>query len=211
MFLGIGSAVDWGHLRRDAGAEPGVFDGHGSDGGAAAGRVSYLFGLKGPCFSVNTACSSSLVAVDAAHPNLRLGTCERAVAAGVCLHLHVSSFVVFCALHALSHDGMCKTFDSRADGYGRSECCGSLVLEHHSQGMLITIVGTAVNQDGKSASFMAPHGPSQETVIRAAMKQIGKVHNLEAHGTGTALGDPIEMGAIQRTLGYSTTRAEPLV
>ncbi len=88
MFLGIANVADWGQPQRDTGAKPGAFGAHGSDGGAAAGRAPYLFGLKGPCFSVNTDCSSSLVALDAAYQNLRLHTCDRTLVAGVCLHLH---------------------------------------------------------------------------------------------------------------------------
>ena len=95
MLLGIANVADWGNLRRDMGIPGGVYGAHGSDGGAAAGRVSYLLGLKGPCFSVNTACSSSLVALDAARQNLQLHTCKQAVVAGVCLHLHASSHLPY--------------------------------------------------------------------------------------------------------------------
>lgn len=124
----------------------------------------------------------------------------RAIVAGVCLQLHAWSFGAFCALHALSADGQCKTFDARADGYGRSEMCGGIVLEHESA--IVTIGGSAVNQDGRSASFMAPNGPSQEEVVQAAMldaQELG-MDCIEAHGTGTALGDPIEVGALHRVL-----------
>ena len=200
MFLGICNVWDWAMLQRDISARIGVFSAHGTDGGSAAGRVSYLFGLKGPCFSVNTACSSSLVALNAACQNLQQRTCMRAIVAGVCLQLHAWSFGAFCALHALSADGQCKTFDARADGYGRSEMCGGIVLEHESA--IVTIGGSAVNQDGRSASFMAPNGPSQEEVVQAAMldaQELG-MDCIEAHGTGTALGDPIEVGALHRVL-----------
>eukprot|EP00656_Telonema_subtile_P055640 TRINITY_DN8675_c0_g1_i4.p1 TRINITY_DN8675_c0_g1~~TRINITY_DN8675_c0_g1_i4.p1 ORF type:complete len:1250 (+),score=219.87 TRINITY_DN8675_c0_g1_i4:292-4041(+) len=212
MFLGICNVSDWGNVQRDDSSRgPGVFGAHGSDGGAAAGRVSYLFGLKGPCMSVNTACSSSLVAVDSARQNLRLGTCERSLVGGVCLHLHASSFVAFCALHALSRDGQCKTFDGRADGYGRSEACGAVLLELHDT-TSTTIAGTSVNQDGRSASFMAPNGMSQEAVIRGAASGMGQLHTwLEAHGTGTALGDPIEIGALCRVLQFGSVAAAPAV
>ena len=146
-----------------------VYGAHGSDGGAAAGRVSYLLGLKGPCFSVNTACSSSLVALDAAYQNLQLHTCNRCVVAGVCLHMHATSFGAFCALHALSPDGQCKTFDGKADGYGRSEAVGAVNLARTS-GSMLKLCGTSVNQDGRSASFMGPNGLSQQAVVRAAMQ-----------------------------------------
>ena len=211
MFLGICNVADWSSVQRDTAAKPSVFGAHGSDGGAAAGRVSYLFGLKGPCFSVNTACSSSLVALDAACQNLQLRTCTRSLVAGVCLHLHASSFMGMCALHALSGDGQCKTFGSSADGYGRSEACGAVLLEQLSSSMAVRVEGSAVNQDGRSASFMAPNGPSQVAVVQAAMKQCGKaVVCVETHGTGTALGDPIEVGALHRVL-QGVIGAEPVV
>jgi hypothetical protein len=189
-------------LQSDQKNEIGVFSSHGSDGGAAAGRVSYLFGLKGPCFTVNTACSSTLVALDAAFQNLRLHRCDKTLAAGVCLQLHPGTFIGFCVLHALGPDGQCKTFDKQANGYGRSEGVGALLLEPMlSSG--VQVHGSAVNQDGRSASFMAPTGPAQEQVVRSALEaaQQSGLHFMEAHGTGTALGDPIEVGALSRVVG----------
>eukprot|EP00658_Telonema_sp_P-2_P069754 TRINITY_DN5912_c0_g1_i3.p1 TRINITY_DN5912_c0_g1~~TRINITY_DN5912_c0_g1_i3.p1 ORF type:complete len:1078 (-),score=146.22 TRINITY_DN5912_c0_g1_i3:206-3331(-) len=202
VFLGICNVTDWIHVQRDSQTRIGTYTGHGVDGGAAAGRVSYLFGLQGPCFSVNTACSSSLVALDAARLNLEVHACESALVAGVCVHLHPSSFQVFCALHALAPDGRCKTFDARADGYARSEACGAVLIEKSTSSTTgaVEVSGTAVNQDGRSASFMAPNGPSQEVVIKAAMRvaQLNQLDVSEAHGTGTALGDPIEVGSLRR-------------
>ena len=180
MFLGICNMGDWQQLQRDQNVKAGVYGAHGSDGAAAAGRVSYLLGLKGACFSVNTACSSSLVALDSAHQSLRLHTCERSVVAGVCLKLHVSSWLGMCALRALAIDGQCKTFDARANGYGRSEAVGAVVLESDSV-LPIKLYGSAVNQDGRSASFMAPNGLSQEAVVGAAMQPQNMVDCIEAH------------------------------
>ena len=108
----------WGSVQQ--GSPVTVYSAHGSGSSAAAGRVSYLFGLKGPCFSVNTACSSSLVALDAGLANLRLHRCECALVGAVQLQLEPGSWVAMGALNALAPDGQCKTFDSRADGYGRS-------------------------------------------------------------------------------------------
>ena len=139
---------------------------------------------------------------------LRLGKCDGALVAGVNLQLHAGGWAGFCAMGALSKDGKCKTFDAAADGYGRSEAVGAVVLKRLSlaqadSGCILGIVrGTAVNQDGKSASFMAPNGPSQQAVIRAALRDGGveahEVAYVETHGTGTALGDPMEVGALQQ-------------
>ena len=202
MFLGMANVWDWElQMLVTSGLEIGTYSMHGMDGGSAAGRVSYLFGLKGPCFSVNTACSSSLVALDSARQSLNGNTCQQALVGAVCLQLHPFTFIGFCTLHALSVDGQCKTFDSEANGYARSEAVGVLMLQREAIGIKAhshRCLGTAVNQDGRSASFMAPHGPSQYQVIMAALiisKQT-EVHNVETHGTGTALGDPIEVGAL---------------
>jgi 3-oxoacyl-(acyl-carrier-protein) synthase/NADPH:quinone reductase-like Zn-dependent oxidoreductase len=210
MFLGICNTSDYARVLNDQ-DKVNTYTTHGTDGGAAAGRVSYLFGLKGPCFSVNTACSSSLVALDAGFQNMLLRKCKSALVAGVCLQLHGSSWAGFCALHALSPDGQCKTFDGRANGYGRAEACGAVLLENSDEGGMAKVQGTAVNQDGRSASFMAPNGPSQEVVILLALGGLDWCHlNIEAHGTGTGLGDPIEVGALQRVFQSSKSLCLPV-
>ena len=219
VFIGFATVFEWPSVQRDAASVATAWSNLGGDAAAAAGRVSFLLGLKGPCFSVNTACSSSLVALDSACQALRLSKCASAMVAGVNLQLHPSGWAGFCAMHALSDDGQCKTFDASADGYGRGEACGAVQLEQRrkedgaadSMTMLAALQGTAVNQDGKSASFMAPNGPSQEAVIRSAMLEAGVmagscgVSYVEAHGTGTALGDPMELGALRRVLSASTS------
>lgn len=111
VFLGFCNDSNWAHVQRDRGVASTAFSAHGSDSSSAAGRVSYLFGLKGPCWSVNTACSSSLVALDSGYTNLTLQRCEQALVAGVNLQLHAASWVSLSSLNALSPDGQCKTFD----------------------------------------------------------------------------------------------------
>ena len=123
--------------------------------------------------------------------------------------MHATSFGAFCALHALSPDGQCKTFDGKADGYGRSEAVGAVNLARTS-GSMLKLCGTSVNQDGRSASFMAPNGLSQQAVVRAAMQVQYRPYCVEVHGTGTALGDPIEVGALHRVLGSTTGRMDPV-
>ena len=164
-FLGFCNDSNWALVQRDRAVAATVFSAHGSDSSSAAGRVSYLFGLKGPCLSVNTACSSSLVALDSGFANLRLDKCTAALVAGVNLQLHVASWIGLGKLNALAEDGQCKTFDRRANGFGRSEACGAVLLVSRAAQSSVAIQGCAVNQDGRSASFMAPNGPSQVEVI----------------------------------------------
>ena len=121
----------------------------------------------------------------------------------------------------LSADGRCKTFDSSADGYGRGEGCGVLVLKHLSDAerdgdrVLAVIRGSAINQDGASAGLTAPNQNAQETLVTAALKEAGaqphEVAYLEAHGTGTSLGDPIEVQAAAKVLGQGRDRQQPLL
>ena len=148
---------------------------------------------------MDTACSSALVAVGLACQSLRCDKMQTALAAGVSLHPHAVSWLW--PGPPLALDALCKTFDSSADGYGRGEGCMVAVLAAapHRQGIMLG--GTAINQDGRSASFMAPSGLSQQQVIATAM-QSTKIQNhiFETHGTGTRLGDPIEVQALKQAL-----------
>ena len=187
-----------------------VYSTHGSDMSSVAGRVSFVLGLQGSCITLNTACSSSLAAVDLGHTSIQLGKCQQSLVAGVSVLLGSEVWIAMCTLQALSSNGQCKTFDSSADGYGRSEACVTLVLVNSDsrKSTLTMLEGTAINQDGRSASFMAPNGLAQEMLIREAVHTLPEPCNLlgiETHGTGTALGDPIEMGAICRVIQHSQT------
>ncbi len=187
----------------------------------AAGRLSYFFGLNGPAVTLDTACSSSLVAVHLACQSLRTGESGVALAAGVNLMLAPDNSVAVSRARMLSPDGHCKTFDARADGYARGEGCGVVVLKRLSQAqadgdrILALIRGTAVAQDGASSGLTVPHGPSQTAVIRqalaAAQRRPAEVGYLEAHGTGTALGDPIEAEALVGVFSLDKARPHPLV
>lgn len=163
----------------------------------ASGRVSYALGLTGPCASLDTACSSSLVAAHAAVSALRLGECPRAVATGVGL-LSASATAAFSAAGMLSALGRCHTLDRRADGYCRGEGCGSFQVTTGAGSARVD--GIAVQQDGPSASLTAPNGTSQQRLLVAISWASARAVALEAHGTGTALGDPIEIGAAARAL-----------
>ncbi|MEU5880018.1 beta-ketoacyl synthase N-terminal-like domain-containing protein [Spirillospora sp. NPDC047279] len=188
---------------------------------AVAGRVSYFLGARGPCMSVDTACSSSLVALHLAVKGLRGRECEIALCGGVGVIHHPYSSMLLSDMQALSADGRCKTFDESADGYGRAEGCGVIVLKRLSDArrdgdtILALVRGTAVRQDGESAGFTAPNGLAQEALMRAALADAtlepGDVQYVEAHGTGTPLGDPIEMGSIAEVFGASHDAQDPLL
>jgi acyl transferase domain-containing protein/acyl carrier protein len=197
------------------------YSGTGSSLSVAAGRLSYVLGLNGPCMALDTACSSSLLAVHLACQSLRLGECSRALAGGVNLILGPELHINFSKVRMLSPDGRCKTFDRSADGYGRGEGCGMIVLKRLSDALadgdeiLAQIKGSAVNHDGASGGLTMPNGPAQERMIRQALDSAGaqpeQVDYIEAHGTGTALGDPIEMGALGKVFSAGRDAEKPLI
>ncbi|MEZ4727510.1 MAG: polyketide synthase [Caldilineaceae bacterium] len=181
----------------------------------AAGRLSYLLGLTGPALAVDTACSASLVSIHLACQSLRHGECKMALAGGVNLILAPEVTALFCRGSLLAPDGRCKTFDAAANGYVRGEGCGMILLKPLTDALtdndpiIAVIRGTAINQDGPSSGLTVPNGPSQEGVIRQALKNARvkpeDVSYIEAHGTGTALGDPIEIGALTAVFQERTT------
>ncbi|MDM8521889.1 type I polyketide synthase [Desulfococcaceae bacterium HSG8] len=187
----------------------------------AAGRIAYLMGLQGPNVQLDTACSSSLVAVHLACQSLRYGECRTALAGGVNLILSPLSTISRCKMKALSPDGRCKTFDASADGYGQGEGCGIVVLKLLSDAIadgdniLAVIRGSAVRHVGHSSGLTVPGEMAEEEVIREAMRNAGikpdQVSYIEAHGTGTSLGDPIEVGALGAIFGQSHSKDNPLV
>lgn len=197
-----------------------AYAGTGASLGMAAGRLSYCLGLTGPSFSLDTACSSSLVTVHLACESLRRRECELALTGGVNLMLEPGLSINFSKARMLAPDGRCKTFDAAADGYVRGEGCGILVLKRLSDAqqagdrILAVIRGSAVNQDGPSGGLTVPSGPAQEQVIHQALSKAGvaaeSVSYIEAHGTGTALGDPIELGSLDKVFGLTRTLSNPL-
>ena len=184
----------------------------------ASGRISYLLGLQGPNLSIDTACSSSLVSVHEACKSLRIGESNLALAGGVNVILSPDVSINFSQGKMLSPDGNCKTFDEKANGYVRGEGCGIVVLKRLSDaiadGDLIHAVirGSAVNQDGASSGLTVPNGPAQERLIKQALTQAqvdaNDVSYIEAHGTGTQLGDPIEFGALGNVYGKNRKESD---
>jgi len=186
----------------------------------ASGRISYFYGLEGPNIAIDTACSSSLVSVHLACQSLKNNECNMAIAGGVNLILTPEVHIGFCKMKALSPDGRCKSFDASADGLSRGEGCGIIVLKRLSDAkkngdpILAIIKGSAINQDGKSNGLAAPNGLAQKNVIRKALKQADMkpdaVSYIEAHGSGTPLGDPIEMNALGSIYATHRNKSNPL-
>jgi acyl transferase domain-containing protein len=191
------------------GAGPDSLDAYTATGNAhsvAAGRISYVLGLRGPSVALDTSCSASLVAVHMACQSLRLGESNLALAGGVNVILNPDVTVALSRSRMMSSDGRCKAFDAAADGFVRSEGCGVVVLkrisdaQRHGDRILAVIRGTASNQDGRSSGLTAPNGPSQVALIEDALANSGlrpaDIEFIEAHGTGTSLGDPVEARAL---------------
>ena len=202
-------------------AKPSFHAATGTNAAAAVGRVAFTLGLEGPATAVDTACSSSLVAVHHAIVSLERGEVDLALAGGVNVILTASSTRLFEEAGVVSPDGRCKTFDARANGYVRGEGCGVVALKRLSDAerdgdrILGVLLGSAVNQDGASAGLTVPNGRAQERVIREALDRAGVepsgVDYLEAHGSGTALGDPIEIRAAAAVYGEGRDAERPLL
>ncbi len=183
--------------------------------GLTAGRIAYVLGLHGPTLQLDTACSSSLLAVHQACQALRMGECDLALTGGVSLLVSPEQTIALCRMGAVAPDGRCKTFDARADGFGRGEGCVVLVLKRLTDALqagdsiAAVIRGSAVNHDGRSNGLTVPNGLAQEAVIRQALHAAGvapaQIQYVEAHGTGTRLGDPIEVVALANVLGEGRT------
>ncbi|MEO0946631.1 MAG: MupA/Atu3671 family FMN-dependent luciferase-like monooxygenase [Cyanobacteria bacterium J06641_5] len=221
VFVGI-CGSDYSQLLLQRGSEEiDAYLGTGNTHSVAAGRLSYLFGFTGPSLAVDTACSSSLVAVHLAAQSLRQRECDFALAGGVNLVLSPEGTINFSKARMLSPDGRCKAFDATANGYVRGEGCGIVVLKRLSDALAdrdpiqAVIRGSAINQDGRSSGLTVPNGPAQQNVVRQALANGGvspaQVDYIEAHGTGTALGDPIEVGALGEVYRQHHSLEKPLL
>jgi acyl transferase domain-containing protein len=214
VMVGLMDTLQYGRLqaeRQGTGITSDPYFGQGISTSVVAGRLAYHFDLHGPAVTLDTACSSSLVGLHLAAQALRGGECDFALAAGSYLILQPDTYVQGCATSMLAPDGRCKTFDTTADGYVMGEGGGLVVLERLSCALRgghrirAVIRGSAVNQDGRSNGLTAPSRSAQVDVIRQALAVAkvdpADVDYVEAHGSGTKLGDAIELSALHDVFG----------
>ncbi len=195
--------------------------GIGTAHSVAAGRLSFLLNINGPSLALDSACSSSLVAIHLACQSLRARECGLAIVGASSLKLLSDEVLVFSKWGMLASDGKCKTFDASADGFVPGEGSGALILKRLSDALQdgdrvrAVIRGTAVNHDGRTTVLTAPNGLAQEAVLRAALRNAmlepREVSYIETHGTGTSLGDPIEIEAVSAVYGQVETDTPPCV
>ncbi len=208
VFVGIGGS-DYAKIPQRFADYYAFIDAHVGTGNAlsiAAGRISYILDLQGPSYIVDTACSSGLVAVNNAIEALRQGHCDAALAGGVNLILVPDVTIAFAKARMLSPDGVCRPFDAAANGYVRGEGCAMVMLKRLGDAIAAgdpihgVLRGSAVNQDGRTSGITAPNSGSQVACIRTALQRAGlttdQIDHIEAHGTATPLGDPIELQAL---------------
>ena len=187
----------------------------------AANRLSYFYDLHGPSMAVDTACSSSLVAFHQACQAIQSGDIDQALAGGISLHLHPFGFLIFSKASMLSRKGRCNVFDEAGDGYVRSEGAGLFYLKDYDKAVadgnqiLAVVAGTAVNTDGRKSGLTVPSADAQAALMTQAYASAGispaDIDYLEAHGTGTPVGDPIESRAIGLALGQVRGADKPLL
>jgi malonyl CoA-acyl carrier protein transacylase len=209
VFIGI-SGHDYSLLQNGNIDYIDAYAGTGNALSIAANRLSYFFDFRGPSLAIDTACSASLAAVHLAAQSLRRGESDMAIAGGVNLILSPEVTIALSHARMMAPDGQCKTFDESADGYVRGEGCGVVILRRLSEAIrdgdqiLALVRGSAINQDGRTNGLTAPNGLSQQAVVRAALADAGvspqALNYLEAHGTGTNLGDPIELRALTEVM-----------
>ena len=224
IFLGI-SNNDYRGVSLAAGqaTEPAasLYTVAGTSLNTAAGRVAYAMGLEGPAMAVDTACSSSLFALHQAITSLQRDEADIIVCGGVQAIFLGRLTQLRANAGMLSPDGQCKAFDASANGFVRGEGCGMAVLKRLSDAeadgdrIWGVLLGSAVNQDGASAGMTVPSETAQERVIEEALRQAGipphEVDYLEAHGTGTEVGDPIELNAASAIYGRGRSPDRPLL
>ena len=211
-LVGLAAGVFVGIMNTDyasfvARGKDDVYSATGGTLSVAAGRLSFVLGLQGPCIGVDTACSAALAALHTANRELQAGDCEIALAAGVNILLSPLPSVRYNAAGMLASDGRCKTWDARANGYVRAEGVGCCAMVRQAMGS-ISLASSAIQQDGRSASLTAPNGSAQAHLLAHATAKSGlgegQVRMVEAHGTGTRLGDPTEVGALVQSLPGAT-------
>ena len=218
VFLGVAS-LDYSYRLADDMSAIDASTATGNTSSIASNRLSYVFDLHGPSMSLDTACSSSMVAFHQACQSIRSGETNMALAGGISLHLHPYGFIIFSKASMLSPTGRCQVFDEAGDGYVRSEGAGIFLLKDYDQAVadgdniIAVVAGSAVNTDGHKSGLTVPNPSAQIDLMKRAYQQAGispdEIDYLEAHGTGTAVGDPIETRAIGEALGQH--RKTPLL
>ncbi|MYD19498.1 MAG: SDR family NAD(P)-dependent oxidoreductase [Rhodothermaceae bacterium] len=193
----------------------------GTAGSVAIGRVAFLLGLMGPAVAVDMTCASSLAAIHQAASDLKSGDVDLALTGGVHVVLSPAINRFMAEYGMLSSSGNCRTFDASADGFVRGEGCGVVILKRLSDAVSDgdriwgVIRGSALNQNGPSASLTVPSGQAQKQVLEDALRRAGippsEVDFLEAHGTGSQLGDPIEVNSVASVYGRDREADRPLL
>lgn len=220
VFIGIASA-DYSYRMND---DLGAIDSGAATGNTAsisANRLSYFFDFNGPSMAIDTACSSSLVAFHQGCKAILTGESRVVLVGGVSLHLHPYPFIIFSKASMLSKKGHCNVFDDEGDGYVRSEGGGIFVLKDYDAAVadgdqiLATVAHSAINTDGKKKGITVPSASAQAALLTSAYKAAGidvaDIDYIEAHGTGTAVGDPIEAKALSDAIGKGRPRNTPLL
>lgn len=192
----------------------------GNTASIAANRLSYFYDLRGPSMAIDTACSSALVAFHQACQAIRSGEITHALTGGVSLHAHPYGFIIFSKASMLSPEGRCNVFDAKGDGYVRSEGGGLFLLKDYElavrdgDDILAVVANSAVNTDGKKSGLTVPRPDAQANLLRKTYAEAGiapeSITYIEAHGTGTAVGDPIETLALSHALGAERQPSQPL-
>ncbi|MFH9138967.1 type I polyketide synthase, partial [Streptomyces sp. NPDC017524] len=223
VYAGLSMADYQFLVARDMDSESlNLYHGTGTSFAALAGRLSYILGLRGPSMTVDTACSSALTAVHLACQALRSGDCEIAVVGGASAIVAPSPLIAsMAASNALSADGQCKAFDESADGFACGEGAVVLVLKPLSAAVRdgddvqAVLRASTVNQDGATGGLTVPNPVAQVEVVRKAVERAGwaphEVDYVETHGTGTPLGDPIEVRSLAESLGSGRAPENPLL
>lgn len=219
VYLGIASVEQAYRLVEDM-ASIDAATATGNTMSIAANRLSFFYDLRGPSMAIDTACSSSLVAFHQACQAILCGDIDQAVTGGISLHMHPFGFMIFAKASMLSRTGRCHSFDESGDGYARSEGGGLFLLKDYDQALadgnpiLAVVAASAVNTDGRKSSLTLPNADAQAALLKGAYAKAGidpaQLDYLEAHGTGTAVGDPVETRAIGEALGQARGAGNPL-
>lgn len=219
VYVGISSADYAYRFADDLGAIDSTVA-TGNTTSIAANRISYVFDLRGPSMAIDTACSSSMVAFHQACQSIQNGECAVALAGGVSLHLHPYGFIAFSKASMLSRQGQCRAFDASGDGYVRSEGGGIFVLKDYEQAIadgnriLALVAATGINSDGRKSGLTVPSSEAQAALLQDVYARAGiepdEIDYIEAHGTGTAVGDPIETHALGEAIGKRRPLDRPL-